>query len=244
VIVVDRGSELRFVTQPDHAHLAGEILALWRADGLPEHSRRTDVLFAGREHDNGWREADAAPRWDAAAGRPRDFVTTTTADRIEIWERGTARFAGSHPYAALLVVRHAQALHRDRAGDPAWQGFLAYLDELARGLLEETGAAPDEVDADYRFLDLADLISLSALNRAPERFARHGMVGRRDDRETGGETGIETVHLSPFPLAGATAFEVPCRRIPNRSYAGDADLGGELVAARWETVRVRLAPGL
>lgn len=234
MIVVDLGPELRLVTQPDHAHLAGEILSLWRSDGLPAHPRREEILFAGREHDNGWREADAAPRWNAAACRPRDFLTTTVADRIEIWERGTARFAASHPYAALLVVRHAQALHKDRAGDPAWMPFLDYLDELARGLLDETGAAPAEVDADYRFLDLADLISLSALNRAPERFDRHGLSGRRD--------AADTVLLSPFPLAGATAFEVPCRRIPSRPYAGDADLGGELAAARWESVRVRLAP--
>jgi len=235
VIVVDLGSELRLVTQPDHAHLSGELLSLWRADGLPAHPRRAEILFAGREHDNGWREADAAPRWDAAAGRPRDFLSMSPADRIEIWERGTARFAGGHPYAALLIVHHAQALHHDRAGDPAWQGFLSYLDELARGLLEETGAAPEEVNADYRFLDLADLVSLSALNQAPERFARHGLAGRLDGA---------TVHLAPFPLAGATAFEVPCRRIPSRPYAGDADLGGELAAARWETVRVRLTPEL
>src|SRR5262249_53740757 len=76
VSVVDLGRELRLVTQPDHAHLSGELLSLWRADGLPAHPRRAETLFAGREHDNGWREADAAPRWDAAAGRPRDFLTT------------------------------------------------------------------------------------------------------------------------------------------------------------------------
>jgi hypothetical protein len=234
VIVVDLGSELRFVTQPDHAHFAGELLGLWRADGLPGHPRRAELLFAGREHDNGWREADAAPRWNAAAGRPHDFLSIPREDRADIWERGTARFAGSHPYAALLITRHAQALHRDRAGDPTWEDLLEYLDELERGLRDETGAAPAEVAADYRFLDLADLVSLAALNGAPERFARHGVAGRREG---------DTVHLEPFPLAGTTAFEVPCRRIPNRPYAGDADLGGELVAARWETVRVRVGPG-
>jgi hypothetical protein len=233
VIVVDLGAELLFVTQPDHAHLSGELLGLWRADGLPEHPRRAEILFAGREHDNGWREADAAPRWDAAAGRPHDFLSMPRADRIALWERGTARFAGSHPYAALLIARHARTLHRDRAGDPGWRELMDYLEELERGLAEETGVAPEEVAADYRFLDLADLISLAALNRAPERFSRHGTSGRRDG---------ETVSLDPFPLAGATAFAVPCRRIPNRPYAGDADLGGELAAARWETLRVRLAP--
>ncbi len=233
MIVVDLGAELLFVTQPDHAHLSGDILGLWRADGLPDNPRRAEVLFAGREHDNGWREADAAPRWDAAAGHPHTFVSMPTAERIAIWERATARFAASHPYATLLIAQHARALHRDRVGDEAWGDFHDYLDELERGLLEATGAAPEDVAADYRFLDLADLISLSALNRAPERFARHGSSGRREG---------DAVHLDPFPLAGSTAFSVPCRRIPNRPYAGDADLGGELAAARWQSVRVRLAP--
>ncbi len=233
MIVVDLGPELLFVTQPDHAHFAGELLGLWRADGLPAHPRRAEILFAGREHDNGWREADAAPRWNAASGRPHDFVSMPREDRIAIWERGTARYAGSHPYAALLVARHARTLHRDRAGEPDWKDFMDFLQELERGLREETAVAPDEVAADYRFLDLADLISLAALNRAPERFSRHGMTGRRQG---------DTVFLDPFPFAGSTAFAVPCRRISNRSYSGDADLGGELVAARWETVRARIAP--
>lgn len=233
MIVVELGPELLFVTQPDHAHFAGELLGLWRGDGLPSHPRRSEILFAGREHDNGWREADAAPRWDAEAGRPFSFVSIPVADRIEIWERGTARFAASHPYASLLIVQHARNLHRDRADEPVWRGFREYLEELERGLLEATGVAPEEVAADYRFLDLGDLVSLSALNRAPERFTRHGVTGRREG---------ETVFLSPFPLAGATAFAVACRRVPNRPYRGDADLGGELAAARWETVRVRIAP--
>lgn len=235
MIVVEQGAELVLVTQPDHAHLAGEILSLWRADGLPRHPRRAEILFAGREHDNGWREADAAPRWDAARGRPHDFVSMPREERIAIWERGTARFAGSHPYAALLIARHARALHRDRAEDPAWESFFAFLDELESGLLEATGVAPAEVAADYRFLDLADLVSLAVSSRAPERFSRHGTAGRLS-------ASADTVHLDPFPLAGATAFAVPCRRIPDRPYAGDADLGGELAAARWETARVRLAP--
>ena len=70
MIVVPEGATLLLVTQPDHAHLSGELLSLWRAGGLPENPRRADLLFAAREHDNGWREADAAPRWDAARGRP------------------------------------------------------------------------------------------------------------------------------------------------------------------------------
>jgi hypothetical protein len=232
MIVYDEGETLLFITQPDHAHFTGELLSLWRADGLPEHPRRAEILFAGREHDNGWREEDAAPRWNAEEGRPHDFLTMPQAARIGIWERGTARFAGSHPYASLLIDRHAQNLYRERRDEPEWQDFFAYSDELAGGLFAATSVSEEEVAADYRFLDFGDLVSLVVCNRWNEPFSRHGWSGAYSD---------STLHLDPLPLAGATAFAIPCRRIPKRPYRGDADLGGELAAARWETLPVRVA---
>jgi hypothetical protein len=241
MIVYDEGEALLLITQPDHAHFTAELLSLWRADGLPEHPRRAEILFAGREHDNGWREEDAAPRWNrrnATEGCPHDFLSMPRTERIAIWERGTARFAGSHPYAALLIVRHALNLYRDRRDSPDagdWQDFFAYLDELERGLFAATGVEEAEVAADYRFLDLGDLASLAVCNRWSEPFARYGWHGVYREG---------TLHLDPLPLAGATAFAIPCRRIPKRPYLGDADLGGELAAARWETLRVRVAQKL
>jgi hypothetical protein len=234
MIVYDEGETLLLITQPDHAHFTGELLALWREDGLPDHPRRADLLFAGREHDNGWREADSAPHCDVIRGRPHDFMSIPREERIAIWERGTARFAGSRPYASLLIACHALALHNDRRGEPEWQAFFAYLDELERGLREATGVASEEVAADYPFLDLGDLASLAICNRWSEPFVRHGVHGAFSDG---------TLHLDPFPLAGATSFTIPCRRIPGRPYRGDADLGGELAAARWGELSVRVAPG-
>ncbi|HYG64466.1 MAG TPA: DUF3891 family protein [Thermoanaerobaculia bacterium] len=232
MIIVADGSELLCITQPDHAHLSGELMALWRAGGVPEHPRRDDLVFAAREHDNGWREADAAPRWDAARDRPHDFVTIPREDRIAIWERGTARFAGARPYASLLITRHALTLHRDRRGDAAWDDFLGSMDELERALFEETGASPEEVAADYRLIDLADIVSLAACNRWSEPFERHGVRGSFADG---------TMRLDPLPLAGATTFTVPCRRIPHRSYGGDVALGVALATARWQELRLRIA---
>lgn len=230
MIVYDEGPDLLLVTQPDHAHFSVALLALWTADGLPNHPRRADLLFAAREHDNGWRETDAAPRCDPEQGRPHDFMSLPAAERIEIWQRGTARFAGSRPYAALLIARHARELHHNRRA--TYGELLDYLAELEDGLGEETGVTEAEVAADYRFLDLADLTSLAACGRWTEPFERHGMRGWYDDG---------TVHLDPFPFAGPTGFTIPCRRIPNRRYRGDADLGSELAGARWEELRVRVA---
>jgi hypothetical protein len=233
MIVVPEGSALRLVTQPDHAHLAGELLSLWRADGLPAHPRRADLLFAAREHDNGWREADAAPRWDAGRGRPHDFITLSEGERIELWERGVCRFAAERPYAARLIARHALNLFHNRRGEAGWEPFLDFLGDFERTLSEETGVPRAELEADYRLIDLADQISLAACMAAREPAERRGLRIEPADGE---------VRLDPFPLAGATTFRVPCRRIPARDYRGDADLGGELATARWEELAVRIAP--
>jgi hypothetical protein len=240
MIVVPEGTAYRLITQPDHAHLAAEILALWRRDGLPAHPRREDLLFAAREHDNGWREADAAPRWDSGTGRPHDFMTLPTADRIEVWERGPCRFATERPYAAQLITRHARHLLGGRRGEEGWDGLLDFLADFERGLSEETGVPEGELAADYRWIELADQISLTACAGRREPVERHGL---RIAPAAGlaGE-GTVALGLAPFPLAGATTFRVACRRIPARDYRGDADLGGELAAARWQELAVRIEP--
>jgi hypothetical protein len=232
MIVTPAGASLTFITQPDHAWFSGEILSLWRTHGLPDNPRRAEILFAAREHDNGWREADAAPLCDPATGQPVDFIAMPREDRIAIWKRGTTRFAGEHPYATLLITRHALSLHADRRGQDDWDGFLEHLDELEESLLQKLGVAEETVAGDYRLLDLADLVSLAVCNRWRQPFVRHGLRGEIHDG---------TLHLDPFPLAGATTFRIPCRRIPERRFAGDADLGAELAAARWEALPVTVA---
>src|SRR6187401_2294836 len=91
MIVASGSARHLVITQPDHARFSAELLSLWRA--LADHPRREELLFAVREHDNGWRETDAAPHWDAEQGRPHDFLSLPRTERIELWQRGTARFA-------------------------------------------------------------------------------------------------------------------------------------------------------
>lgn len=240
IVAPGNEGELIVVSQHDHARFAGEILSLWRADGLPEHPRRDDLLFATRHHDTGWRETDSAPHAGPETGRPLDFTEVPWHVRVDVWLRGTARYADDRPYAALLLARHALELHKDHRGDERWdEDLLDPLDERYVDLLERTGAAPDEVDHDYRFLALADLLSLTACARWREPAERSGyrLAYRPDGDRVDGELSID-----PFPLAGATTFRVPCRRIPDRRYRGDADLGGELAAARWERLALRVRP--
>jgi hypothetical protein len=224
---------LRVVTQNDHAHFAAELLSLWRQDGLPTHPRRDELLRATREHDNGWREADSAPRVDRDNGRPHDFITTPRDVRAEIWRRGTRRHQEDAPYVALLVTLHALYLHRDRAHDPVYGALLAELTELRDELLDATGVGLEAAAGDYAFLDLADLLSLVVCTGSLEPFERRGVRGHFDGT---------ALQLDPFPLAGGTSFRIACRTIPDRRYTGDGDLAIELARARWQETTVRVRP--
>ena len=182
--------------------------------------------------------------------------------RWEIWGRGTRRFARREPYAALLIVRHALHLHRAHREDPAWSETLDGWRELAAELAAATGVDESTVERDYRWIDLTDRLSLAACNRWREGFSargfdaelrvgsdRDGLAGNSPSRR-GADAGsprrgadAELV-IDPFPLAGASTLSVACRLIPDRAYAGDADLGVELAAARWRHYTVRVAaPG-
>ncbi|HEX2253717.1 MAG TPA: DUF3891 family protein [Thermoanaerobaculia bacterium] len=256
MILYDQGENWRVVTQPDHARFAGELLALWRSDGLPARARRDDLLFATREHDNGWREADAAPSWNRAAGRPHDFHSLPAPERREVWRRGSERFADERPGAAVLILTHALWIADLSGGhgatgwaDAEWEELAGCLAERRDELAAAARIADDEIAADFPFLRFADAASLAVCRRQAEPFEVAMGAGRAADGATGGtvqrgrfEPATETLYLDPFPLAGATTFRVPCRELPKQTYRGDADLGGALAAARWGRFRVRVAP--
>ena len=235
MIVSRRDGELVVIAQTDHAHFAAELLSLWCAGGLPDHPRREELLLAAREHDNGWRESDSAPSCDRESGRPHDFLSLPDPQRREIWRRGTRRLVEREPYAALLIVRHAERIHQRQRDDPAWEPVIAEWRELADELVATTGAADGDQRRDDRWLELADLLSLTACQGWAMRVERHGMKARLDG---------DVLRLDPFPLAGATSFTLRGRRIPDRRYDGDADLGGELAAARWRELALHVVPQL
>ncbi|MCB1034616.1 MAG: DUF3891 family protein [Acidobacteria bacterium] len=241
MIIRPRSGKLLLVTQPDHAHLAAEILSLWRADDLPRHPRRPELIFAVREHDNGWREPDAAPRVRPGGGAPMPFFEAPLELRTEIWYRGVDRFSQEHPWASLLILEHALRLHRGERQDPDWQEFFSTLEERRRVLLEAavetlggSGAElSEDISRDYRFLELADLLSLAVCSGWQGEYECAGYeIEAQEDR----------LLLSPFPLAGTTRFRLRCREIDDRSYRDAVDLGVSLASARWQDREIRLEP--
>ena len=220
---------LRAITQNDHAHFSAELISLWRHPILVDHPRRSEILFAIREHDNGWREADSAPSCDPE-GRPHDFLSLPETRRQELWQRGVRRFLTEHPWSSALILEHARHLHRHRE-DAVYSEILLEWQEMQAALLEDVGLGEEQMRTDYAWLELGDALSLALSSRWHRRIELHGFVADVEG---------DLLRLDPFPLAGATTFRIPCRWIPDRPYQGDADLAVELAMARWEEATVRV----
>ncbi len=233
MIVRRDGSDWLLITQPDHAALAGRLMAAWRADGFPDRPTRARVLRATSEHDSGWIAEDAAPRI-TEDGDPADFIAVPTSLKQGVWTIALDRLAPEDPYVAALVAQHAVTVYRRYTSDPAWSGFFAPLERRRDDLFADSVAQPSaDTDfshflLDYTIVGLGDLFSLIFCNGWPEPYLmeRYQAI-LRDDRLT----------ISPDPFDGATVpFDIAARRIPARPYASDQDLRDTV--ARAPTVRL------
>jgi hypothetical protein len=219
VIVRKTSDSLQLITQPDHAHLAGAIMQ--HSVALASHPRRTSILLAITEHDNGWTEPDSAPLIDPATGVPLDFISAPNAVRQGVWPRGVARLAHD-PWAAALVAQHAIAIFDRYRGDSEWAGFFAEMERM-RSEDRSDGPSMDDLEADYRFVGLGDVISLTFCNgwTDEQRFDawRIRLTGSR-------------VSVLPDPFGGSTVpFQVDAREIGQRRFRTDGELRAALAAA-------------
>jgi hypothetical protein len=220
---LSRAEPRLYITQPDHAALAGEALSHWQDDDFVNHPRRDVILLAAREHDNGWIEEDAETHVDDA-GRPLDFVAVPAAVRQRIWPRAVERMAPRSTYAAALIAQHAIAVYSHTRSDPAWDQFFERMTALRDRLLERTGIAPEVLTADYGFVNAADRMSLAFCTgwREPlESMGRRIILGPRN-----------MLAVAPDPFAGRQVpLRVTARQLPDRTYTTAAEFRAALETA-------------
>src|SRR5262245_9355971 len=127
---------------------------------LSTHPRRDTILHAIEEHDNGWAEEDEAPRVDASTGEVIDFVNASADMRHGVWSRGVSRLAGE-PWASALVAQHAIVIYDRHKSDAPWAPFFGEMRQTRDRMVRASGHPLEELLADYAFVRLADLISLT-----------------------------------------------------------------------------------
>lgn len=212
MIVRSAGQGLHLITQPDHALLARRVMERWAP--LYGAERRSLILHAIEEHDNGWREPDAAPAMNAD-GRVYDFTALPAAERQAVWPRGVARLA-DEPWAAALVAHHAITVYDRYRSDPEWQGFFPAMEELRGTHLAAAGLSQAKLAHDYQFLRLGDLISLVFCNQwdEPQTYDRWQITRRGD-----------TVLVQPDPFQGRELpLAITATVLPRQQFESDAAL--------------------
>jgi hypothetical protein len=223
MIVRTSASSLLLIAQPDHAVLARQIMERWQSGGLPAEPRRASILHAIEEHDNGWREVDAAPVLDGSTGRVLDFIAIPAHTRQAVWPRGVARLAAD-PVAAALVAQHAIHIYSRFRADAAWTGFFDEMTRLREMFALRAGVSLDDVQRLYPFVRAADLMSLTFCTGWTEAQHAAGHEIRLRDEHT------ITVH--PDPFAGATVpFTIRARVLPNRPFASPVEVARLFEAA-------------
>jgi hypothetical protein len=219
MIVREHGAALQLITQPDHAALSRRIMERWVADGFADAPRRAPILHAIGAHDDGWIEVDRAPIVDRASGRLADFVSAPAEIRRGIWPRGVARLGGDG-WAAALVAQHAIYIYRRYRADASWSAFFAEMEQLRGRFAGVAGLTLDELAADYLFLRIGDLISLSFCNEWGHTEQDFGYSIRCEGAR---------VVVTPDPFDGTPVpITIPARELPNRIYRDAAD-----AAAAW-----------
>ena len=226
MIVRRLNGRVQLITQPDHAHLARRIME--RCIQLADHPRRDTILHAIAEHDNGWAEEDAVPTVNPATGRALDFVNAPVYVRHAVWPRGVARLASS-PWVAALVAQHALTVHDHYRREPEWDPFFERMTTARDEMVGASGMSLDTLEADYLFVRLADLISLTFC------------AGWTDEQRFGEWTVLRLgsrITVTPDAFGGARVpFAIDAKEMRNQEFEADSELRAAIDLAETVTLR-------
>jgi hypothetical protein len=231
VIVRPASAGIHLITQPDHAHLAREVME--HCVALRGNPRRDTILYAIDEHDAGWAPEDAAPTVNES-GQVVDFVTAALAVRHRVWPTAVAQLAGE-PWAAALVAQHAITVYDRYRADPAWDSFFERMQTERDAMLRASGMPLEDLLTDYVFVRLGDLISLAfcTTTMGEQRF-REWTVVLQGSR----------VLVHPDLFGGAEIpMQIAARALSRTRFDSEADLREALHVAPTPTLSGEVAYG-
>jgi hypothetical protein len=112
IIRTQSDGQLLCIHQTSHALMAAEFCRHWGNRDFARPAPFGPVMLGIEQHDNGWHEWELAPLLNAG-GAPMSFLQgPPTPEKLELWRRGADRAGAQHPYAGLLVSRHAALLYQ------------------------------------------------------------------------------------------------------------------------------------
>ena len=219
------------ISQTDHSTLSGELMKYWGNEYFPKPDPCEEVLFAVREHDNGWREWEQNPGINNINKYPRNFLEMTYKEQSEIWRRSFLRFSQSHPYASSLIALHFDKFNNNicKSNSKALQLKTEISDFVYKNLHMTTGEIENGSDIlrNLKYVQIGDIISLALC---------HGWkTVKLEDIPLYPEKGNTLINLQstdavsynlhPYPFSRSDIkLSVPAKYLPKKTFSGSREL--------------------
>jgi len=167
------------ISQPDHAHLAGELAANFVSERFPRIS--TLAARAIAVHDSGWaafpeESSPLAPPLLAGDGRPLAFVEAAPRAFLRAWTGSISQAEDVCPEGGIVVSRHFCALgnFRLRGNTSLSQDdrqliadFLEREQQRQQRLVARCACSAQELNSLLEVLQFCDLLSLYLCSGVP-----------------------------------------------------------------------------
>jgi hypothetical protein len=243
------------INQHDHAELAGEIMRYWENGEFAKPAPYDEVLFAIREHDNGWKGWDSSPKVNPENHYPMNFMEMDFPDQNEIWTRCFKRYSAEHPYASALIALHFakfnEKIIRKNPDNAKAKALRAEIKNFVSDKLNieisnlNLDSLPEHVRANLRFVQIGDVVSLTLchgwhsieINDVPLDY--NGSVGILDIKSDDGKNFIVTPYPFSRPLI---RFSIRGQRINQKEFSSNEELRQRLKESRYETLDFSILP--
>ncbi len=204
------------INQTTHAHMAEQFCRHWGNADFAPPTPHAEVMLAIGQHDNGWYEWELRPRL-CANGYPMDFLQDDEPiAKLDLWRLSVDRVYSQHPYAALLVGRHAAWLYEGALSQitrPTVRAevtrFIAeqtkMVQQVRQVLAEDRYFDPwltdDALDANTRLLQFGDFAVLQiAIPWANERIMPHCPLNHQEWVDIHMWYDESYIHFDPWPF--------------------------------------------
>lgn len=236
------------IHQTTHAWLAAQFCRHWGNADFAPPTPYAAVMLGIAQHDTGWAEWESQPEINPD-GSPMAFYHGPAGEaKRALWQRGIDRAASQHPYAGLLVARHAALLyendlpHLPPDEQAALHAFLrnqnAFLERTRKAWAHDPVYAPalaeEALLANLWLLEFGDIASLHVcMGRTPARTLVHCPVdGRGLYTDISMHVEGDGITFSPWPFGvDEFAVEVHGRLLDQAHFPSAAAYHAALAAA-------------
>jgi hypothetical protein len=244
------------INQHDHAELAGDIMKFWGDDSFARPKPYDEVLFAIREHDNGWREWDSSPKVNPENKYPMNFLEMSSSDQAEIWRRCFKRHSLEHPYASVLIALHFGKLNEKslinnsnkttaRTSHNETIDFVSQMLKINISNLD-LKSFPEDVRVNLRLVQIGDVISLALchgwnsikIKDVPLEY--NGRVATLSLKSSDGTN----YTIDPYPFTEPLInLRLRSRRLNQKKFSRDEELREALRQSKYETLEFSIGRG-